>query len=461
MIDVLATKIGACLNQRPKGLRLPHWGSVAVLLAVLSSAAWWMFNLRLSKETPTVAANSPVIVKTAIATQKPITLDRTLTGTVESSETVTLTSRVMGQIRQLTVREGDRVQAGQQIAAIDVRDIQAQQQQATAAIPQAQSAVSIAHSAYLTAQAQSAQAQARVQETQARLTEAQAELADAQLHQKRMAMLRREGAVSQSRLDEANTRLSVIQARISQAKASLAQTRTTVRQAQAAMGQAQAQIRQAQAQVEQAQAEVKQTQANLDYGTVITPFAGVITHKYTEVGAMAGPGEAIVKLEHSGHLRLSVDVPESLVSQIQKDQSVSVHIDALNRQVSGQISQIIPAADPRSRNFTVKVALKTTQDLLPGMFGRLQFRSTARQNTASHQGLMIPEDALVKQFGVTGVFKVVNQQAQFQPITTGRVHNQVVEIFSGLEQGDQVIINPSSQLENGTVLQGSLRAREG
>ncbi|WP_299484531.1 biotin/lipoyl-binding protein [Acaryochloris sp. IP29b_bin.137] len=269
-----------------------------------------------------VAAHSPMVVKTAIATRQPIAIDRILTGTVESSESVTLTSRVMGQIRQLTVREGDIVQAGQRIAEIDVRDIQAQQQQATAAIPQAQSAVSIAHSAKLTAQAQKSQAQARVQEAQAQLTEAQAELADAQLYQQRMVMLRLEGAVSQSRLDEANTRLSVIQARISQAKAGLTQSRTTVKQAQAAVVQAQAQIRQAQAQVEQAQAQVKQTQANLDYGTVIAPFTGVITHKYTEVGAMAGPGESIVKLERSGHLRLSVDAPESLVGQIQRGQSV-------------------------------------------------------------------------------------------------------------------------------------------
>ncbi|WP_238549140.1 efflux RND transporter periplasmic adaptor subunit [Acaryochloris marina] len=424
-------------------------------MAVSSGAAWWVFNLRLSRETPTVAAHSPMVVKTAIATRQPIAIDRILTGTVESSEAVTLTSRVMGQIRQLTVREGDIVQAGQRIAEIDVRDIQAQQQQATAAIPQAQSAVSIAHSAKLTAQAQKSQAQARVQEAQAQLTEAQAELADAQLHQQRMVMLRREGAVSQSRLDEANTRLSVIQARISQAKAGLTQSRTTVRQAQAAVVQAQAQIRQAQAQVEQAQAQVKQTQANLDYGTVIAPFTGVIRHKYTEVGAMAGPGESIVKLERSGHLRLSVDAPESLVGQIQRGKSVLVQIDALNRQIAGRINQIIPAADPRSRNFTVKIALKPNQDLLPGMFGRLQFSSITRQNAAARQGLMIPEDAIVKQFGITGVFKVVGQQAQFNPITTGQIEGKTVEVYSGLERGDRIIVNPSPKLENGTALQVS------
>lgn len=453
-MNLISSKMKSFVIQQSKFSQLKRWGWFALLFTMTSSAAWVLLSRRLPKETP-AAASTPAVVKTALATQRPIAVDRTLTGTVESAETVTLTSRVMGQIRQLTVREGDIVQAGQRIAEIDVRDIQAQQQQATAAILQAQSAVSIAQSAKLTALAQKNQAQARVQEAQAQLTEAQAELADAQLHQKRMAMLRREGAVSQSRLDEANTRLSVIQARISQAKAGLTQSRTTVKQAQAAVNQAQAQIRQAQAQVEQAQAQVKQTQANLNYGTVIAPFAGVITHKYTEVGAMAGPGESIVKLERSGHLRLSVDVPESLVSQIKRGQSVSVQIDALNSQINGRISQIIPAADPRSRNFTIKVALKTTQNLLPGMFGRLQMRSFTSQDTASRQGLMIPENALVNQFGVTGVFKVVDQQAQFQPITTGQSQGERVEVFSGLERGDRIIVNPSPKLENGTDLQAS------
>ncbi|NJM65704.1 MAG: efflux RND transporter periplasmic adaptor subunit [Acaryochloris sp. RU_4_1] len=454
-MDIPSTKTESLIKERPEFPPLQRWGSLVLLLAISGGAVGWLFSRHLSQGTPSVAVVTPVAVKTAIATQQPIAANRTLTGTVESAEIVTLTSRVMGQIRQLTVREGDVVQAGQRIAEIDVRDIQAQQQQATAAIPQAQSAVSIAQSAHLTAQAQKSQAQARVQEAQAQLTEAQAELADAQLHQKRMAMLRREGAVSQSRLDEANTRLSVIQARISQAQAGLAQSRTTVKQAQAAVGQAQAQIRQAQAQVEQAQAEVKQTQANLDYGTVIAPFTGVITHKYTEVGAMAGPGASIVKLERSGHLRLSVDVPESLISQIQRGQSVSVQIDALNRQINGRISQVIPAADPASHNFTVKVALTAQQDLLPGMFGRLRLKSIASQNSASRQGLMIPENALVKEFGLTGVFKVVDQQAQFQPITTGQIQGERVEVFSGLEKGDLIIVNPSPELKNGAALQVS------
>ncbi|MGF1602073.1 MAG: efflux RND transporter periplasmic adaptor subunit [Thermosynechococcaceae cyanobacterium] len=450
VMDALSTQTDLLSDQRPNASPLKRWGLLALLLALSGSAGGLVLAMRSLQETPTVIAAAPLQVKTAIASPTSVFGDRTLTGTLESAEDVTLTSRVMGQIQQLFVREGDTVKAGQQIATIDVRDIQAQENQAVAAIPQAQSAVSIGQSASLAAQSQRNQAQASVQEAQGRLAEAQAELADAQLNQKRMATLRTEGAVSQSRLDEAHTRLAMVQARIRQTNAGIAQARTTVNQAEAAMQQAQAQVRQAQAQVLQAQAGVDQTRANLDYGTVVAPFAGVITHKYTEVGAMAGPGQALVKLERSGQLRLSVDVPESLIGQIRRGQTVAIQMDTLQRQVTGRISQIIPSADPTAHTFTVKVALSATQDLLPGMFGRLQLRS---HQGGERQGLMIPEAALVKRFGVTGVFKVMDQQAQFQPITTGQVQGSAVEVFSGLEVGDRVIINPKPELKNGTTLQ--------
>lgn len=449
-MDALSTQTDLPSDQKPKSSQLRRWGLLALFLVLSGSAGGLVLAMRSPQETPIAIAVAPLKVKTAIASRTSIFGDRILTGTVEPTEDVTLTSRVMGQIRQLSVREGDAVTAGQRIAVIDVRDLQAQNNQAITAIPQAQSAVSIGQSAYLAAQSQRNQAQASVQQVQGQLAEAQAELADAQLNQKRMATLRAEGAVSQSRLDEANTRLAMVQARIRQTHAGIAQARTTVNQAEAAMQQAQAQVQQAQAQVKQAQAGVDQARANLDYGIVIAPFAGVITHKYTEVGAMAGPGQALVKLERSGHLRLSVDVPESLIGQIRKGQTVAVQMDSLQRQVTGRVSQIIPSADPTAHTFTVKVALTKTPQLLPGMFGRLQVRS---QQIGNRQGLMIPKPALVKQFGVTGVFKVVDRQAQFQSITTGQIQGESVEVFSGLKKGDLVIVNPSSELKNGTALQ--------
>jgi multidrug efflux pump subunit AcrA (membrane-fusion protein) len=109
---------------------------------------WWLRSNSVEQEpiSEAIATAPTVKVRTSIISSILIQGDRTLTGTVEAVESVTLTSRVMGQIDRLAVQEGDVVKAGQLIARIDVRDIQAQRNQGNAAISQARSAVSVAQS---------------------------------------------------------------------------------------------------------------------------------------------------------------------------------------------------------------------------------------------------------------------------------------------------------------------------
>ncbi|WP_225938398.1 efflux RND transporter periplasmic adaptor subunit [Leptothermofonsia sichuanensis] len=403
-------------------------GLLIGLMLVSGGTGWWLSQSGKSEQslaTP-ASAEAPVQVKTAIAHLQGIETNRVLTGTVEPMETVTLTSRVMGQIRQLNVQEGDRVNAGDTLAVIDVADIQAQGGQALAGVNMAQSNYQ--------------NAQARLQESRAQLLEAEAELADAQLQQRRMRMLQSEGAVSQQLLDQANTRVSMTQARIQQIKAGITQSQATMNQAQA--------------QVAQAQAQVAQVSANLNYGTITAPFDGVITRKYAEVGAMAGAGQSIVTLESRDRLRFTTQVPESLITQVRQGKRVSIHLDALNRDLSGTVSQIIPAADPATRNFTVRVTLNSTSDVFPGMFGRLKLANQPNtQNLAARTTLVIPQAAMVQQFGITGVYKVVNGQAAFQPITTGKMHGSDIEVFSGLKAGDRLVLEPPPDLKDGMAIQ--------
>ncbi len=402
---------------------------VAGLMVASGGVGWFLSQSRSEPQAAIAPASAtavaPVSIETTVVRMQPVAANRVLTGTVEPVESVTLTSRVMGQIRQLTVQEGDRVQAGDRLVVIDVADLQAQGNQAVAG-------VNIAQSNFQTAQA-------RVQESRAQLVEAEAQLAEAQLEQRRMQMLRSEGAVSQQLLDQANTRVQTNQARIQQIKAG-------INQSQAVMNQAQAQVR-------QAQAQVKQASANLNYGTVVAPFSGVVTRRHAEVGAMAGAGQPLVTLESSDRLRFSTQVPESLITQVKQGQPVSIRLDALNRSVSGTVSQIIPSADPVSRNFTVKVALNKVSGIIPGMFGRLQLKDEAAAALGERSALVIPQSAVVQQFGITGVYKVENGQAAFQPITTGETHGSDIEVFSGVAENDRLVLNPSSSLKNGTPVQ--------
>jgi ABC exporter DevB family membrane fusion protein len=425
--------------------------STGIILSIgCAGAGWWFWQQQHITKTETPSTITlPLTVQTVVVHKQLVPENRTLTGTVEAIDVTTLTSRVTGRVEQLLVQEGTQVEKGQVIAVIDVSDIQAKQQQAEAQIIQAQAAVATAQASRNSALAQVDTAREKLSEAEASLLETKAELADAQLNQRRAAYLYREGAVPEFNLDTANTRVNVLQAKIRQNEATIAQATSSIRNAEATVREATANVEQAQAQISQAEANAREVAANLEYGVVRAPFAGVIVKKQVEIGEIAGVSQPLVTLESRARLRLSVAVPESLIDRVQLGQSVTVHIDALNREVSGQVSQIIPAADPQARNFMVKVALAPTANLISGMFGRLQLENTDRT------ALVIPKNTLVQRLGVSGVFKVVDGKTQFQTVTVRPINGDAVEVFAGVNEGDRLILNPAPGLQENTKVSES------
>jgi multidrug efflux pump subunit AcrA (membrane-fusion protein) len=437
----------------PQGKSLkPKLITTGILLSMSCVGAGWWFRQHSATPETRPAIIQPLMVQTMVVHRQAVATERMLTGTVEAINSTTLMSRINGRVEQLLVQEGMQVEKGQILAVIDVSDVQAKRQQAEAQITQAQAAVATAQASRSSALTQVDTARGKLSEAQASLLEAKAELADAQLNQHRRSMLYQEGAGPKVDLDTANTRVEVAQAKIGQIEATIAQATSTIKSAEAAVGEATANVEQAQAGISQAAATAQEVAANLTYGIVRAPFAGVITKKQVEVGAMAGAGQPLMTLESGNHLRLSVAVPESLINRVQLGQSVTVHIDALNHQVSGKVSQIIPAADPQSRNFTVKVALTPTAHLISGMFGRLQLEGNDRA------ALVIPSTTLVQRLGITGVFKVVDGKAQFQTVTVQPINGDTVEVFDGVSQGDRLILNPDPGLQDNTEISGSTQS---
>jgi HlyD family secretion protein len=479
------------------------WLTIGAAALVAVGGGWFLLNRPARHPVVETQTNQPIQVSTQVAAVQAIAGTQTLTGTVEPVEVVTTTSRVMGQIISLPVKEGDRVKAGQILAKIDVKDIDAQRNQATAAITQAQAGVTVAQAAQTQAiagasqvaaqlnqaEAQLQQAQAQVQQAQAQRQQAQAqhrnaiaqkqsvqvELINAQLTQKRRVMLQKEGAIGQSSLDEANTQVAVLQSRVQQATASIDQASQGVSQAtagiaqaqaglnqakagitrsRAALAQAQAQIKQAAAGVNQARAQVQQAEAsksqvtaNLDYGIITAPFNGVVTRKHTEVGAMAGAGQSIVTVENTAKQRFSVDVPESSTSQFKQGDRVTIRLDSIQQVINGTVDRVIPTANSNSHSFNVKIALPSNTALMSGMFGRLELPGTLRQ------GITIPSTALMRRGQLEGVYVMgSNNQATLRWVKTGKTQNNTVEITSGLSSGDRIITSNLPQLSDGQTV---------
>ena len=112
-------------------------------------------------------------------------------------------------------------------------------------------------------------------------------------------------------------------------------------------------------------------EAQLSYTAVKAPFDGVITEKKVEAGELASPGQPLLKMEDPWRLRLETTVGEGDLKAVSRGEKIPVVIDALGGQaLTGIVSQILPAGDPQTHTFVVKVDLPKTVGLKAGMFGR-------------------------------------------------------------------------------------------
>ncbi len=423
-------------NHRPSPkLSRKQWGLLLGGSLLLTGGIWGILHITRVSDAPAAVSVPAIAVKTLEIRAQAIANTLELSGTIRPLEQATLSTRVMGRITQLALESGDRFRKGAVLAQIDVTDISAQTDQARSGVVQAQAGV-------VQAQAELSRSQATLSQLDAQKIEAQAALQLAKIDQGRMASLRAEGAVSQERLDQANTALAQAQAKVVQVEAG-------VRQAKAAIGQAGAAVEQSQSSVHQAESGVASASISESYGTVVAPFDGVVVQKLAYEGEMAAPGTALLKVENPDRLQLEIAVPEENVRFVRVGQPVKVRVDAVNQTLPATIQQIVPASDPTSRSFLVKISLKNSGRLISGMFGRIVLPLDEKQET-----ILIPTAALIQRGQLQGVYGIEtnssNQStAALRWVKTGKSQNDQIEIVSGLMAGDRIITSNISQLSDG------------
>lgn len=306
-------------------------------------------------------------------------------GTVRAGQSSQVASQMVGNIIEMRVHEGDRVQSGQVLAIVDDAQPRSRVEQATGAATAAQKEVSAADSDLA--------------------------LADSTL--KRYQQLYEKKSVSPQEFDEIKARYRSAEARRDMALA----------------GQA------------QANSGLTQTRTSLGYARIRAPFAGVITEKKADAGTLASPGMPIFTIEDTRSYRLEATIDESDMRIARVGQVVPITIDALgNTELSGKIVQIVPAADPTSRTFLVKVELPSDSRLRSGLFGRARFPRGERTS------VLIPRSAVVEHGQLQGVYVMdTNQIAGMRYITLGKSAGDQVEVLSGLQAGEKLIAAPGDR----------------
>jgi membrane fusion protein, multidrug efflux system len=343
------------------------------------------------------------------------------TGTVRSKTTTVLSSKIMGTVISLRAREGDKLSAGQVIVEIDNRDASAQLQKADAGLRQSQEGLAEVEQAINASK--SAQAAA----------EANRRLADSTYARFR-ALLERK-SVSPQEFDEAKSKQEMAEAEARRAADTLKMLA--------------AKRQQALAQIDQAKAEISNARVFVSYARITSPISGVVVSKNTEVGSTATPGTPLLTIEDGSRYRLEVAVEESKLGKIGMGQRARVRIDALGEDdLEGGVSEIMPAADPMSRSYTVKIDLPARQSLRSGLYGVARFASGERR------AILIPRKAVAQRGQLVGVFVVDDAGVtHLRLIKTGKSYGESVEALSGLSEGERIVVDGVANVRDGVKLQ--------
>jgi RND family efflux transporter MFP subunit len=477
---------------RPRKQRRWPWIVGLVLLLGGGGLGWRWLQASRAANAPTggapgAAAQPPAVaVKLATVATKTVQDSTVFVGTLESPRFVTVKPQVEGRISQILVKEGDRVQQGQPIVALQSDDAQALLQQRQAALQQAQANLAllnagtrpeqVAQARATLAQAQSKLRDARsgselesIAQAQAQIVSAQSALTLAASRASRYAQLAKQGAVSQdayagyvNEQRNAAAALVVAQRKLDQ----LRQTRTadinsfsaTVEQQQQNLqqqlnGSRPQEIAQSRAQVSQAAAQVRSAQVQLQYAKVLAPFTGTVGDIPLKVGDYAAKGDALTTLTKNDSFDLNLSIPFDRARRLRAGTSVEL-LDATGKSIEmGKVGFIAPNATADSQTILAKATFANSS-------GRLLNRQSVQARVVwdKRPGILIPVTAISRLGGKTFVFVAdAGKQspdgrsslvARQQPVELGAIEGANYQVMKGLKPGEKIVTTGLLNLTN-------------
>jgi RND family efflux transporter MFP subunit len=385
----------------------------ALLIIAAASYLTSGCSLHESVQAGEASANDAPTVAVAKATIEDLSHGLVLTAEFRPYQEVDVMAKVAGFIKQINVDVGDRVQKGQLLATLEIPEMDDDLKRADAATVRAKAEV-----------------------TRARDEERRAESAHDMAHlsfQRLSAVAEKKpGLVAQQEIDEAHSKDLVAEAQVAGAKSALAAT---------------------QEQVNVNNADTQKVKTLMDYTRVTAPFAGVVTRRYADTGSMIQAGTAsqtqampVVKLSENSKLRLILPVPESAVPTVHIGQQVAVRVPTMNRSFPGTVARFDEKVSLATRTMDTEVDVPNASLLLiPGMYAEVNLTLNERKAV-----LAVPVTAVDSE-GRTGQVMVVtpNQRVEVRKIELGLETADKVEVRSGLNEGDMVVIGGRSSLQPG------------
>jgi membrane fusion protein, multidrug efflux system len=331
--------------------------------------------------------NTPIAVRTEIARQSNVAEELDYTGTFEPNRETKLSAEVVGKINSIFVDAGSFVKQGNLLVKLDDALLKQQLKTSEVAI------------------------QNLMAETEIQLQQNAIQVDGLEADVRRFTVLAAADAIQGVQLEKAEIQLKSVQ-----------NQRKSLQQQSA--------IKNAEAQKSLILEQIKKT-------SIYAPFSGVVTAKFSEIGSFAGPGIPLVQLSELGKLKFVINIPESDLNRFALGQVFEVTPDAYNTlNFNAKVSMVGSKANLGS-SFPVQLDLFNTSDikLKAGMLGRIK-----KKTDKTIRGIVLPASVLQGSADNSKVYIVKNGIATLKPVSiSSRLDNRVV-IGSGINEGDEVIL---------------------
>lgn len=340
-----------------------------------------------AKNEPMEEKYTPVEVNTI--EKKSISSMSVLSGKVYPDKDVMVVPKVPGKVSSVKVNVGDNVKSGQLLFALNTEDTQKQVDMTKVALDLAKANFDMNVQRY----------------------------ENAKLNYERTKILYEAGAVSRQQYEQAE------------------------------LGASDKQLDLYKAQLSQAQISYNQSVQALDNCYVKSPVSGTVSTVNIEVGEMASNAQPAVTVVNMDTIYVQINVTEDMVKALKEDQEVKVDIkSASDTSFTGKIQSISPSSDARTQLYPIKISIDNQdRSIKPGMFAKVELSTDTRENV-----IIVKSESVQDKDGKYIVYVVENDMAVEKEVAIGLDTGDFVEIKSGLNEGDVVIVKGQDYVENGT-----------
>jgi len=347
---------------------------------------------------------APVGVETTAVTRADLSPAVFGIGTVEAQHAYSVGPIQAGRVLRVWVDQGESVKAGQLLAEIDPVDLRQRAEAASSAAARARQA------------AQAAQAQVAEADSRARLAQANSE---------RYQALYRQNFVAREMADSRRHEASA-------ATAALAAARANATGALREIGRAEAELQ-----------GIDQLRNSLK---LVSPIDGVVTAREAEPGATVVAGQAVLRLVDPARLWVRARVDQARAQGVQVGQAADIVLRSVpGAALPGKVVRIELQSDAVTEERIINVAFdRAPAQLYLGELAEVTIRLSGLRDV-----LTVPRAALAQYSGQTGVWQIEAGHARFQPVQPGMQTAEQVQIASGLQAGDRLIVYSAKQLDDG------------